>query len=150
MSGTRLYTVTRQDLSPGQQIAQTGHAVAEFCVQRPVEARAWNAGSNTIVCLSVPSETHLRLARDWFEEYTALEEFYEPDFAHELTGLAFLLREDQAYLSKTPHLSLSLAQASTGTTSLEWSKRRAVAGPQPEPEEGQEDQELIDILDSGE
>jgi hypothetical protein len=86
----KLYVITRSDLSPGAQIAQTGHAVAAFAAEHPESFQAWaKPEQRNIVCLSVPSVGLLsdllwRLQRD--EVRTA--EFRETDLNNELTGIA--------------------------------------------------------------
>ena len=49
----------RDDLSPGLQIAQVAHGMAEFCRNHPEPAAAWINGSNYIAVLAVPDEQTL-------------------------------------------------------------------------------------------
>lgn len=42
----------RPDLSPGQQLAQTAHAVGDFAFHFPIQHRQWAAGSHYLVVLA--------------------------------------------------------------------------------------------------
>ena len=116
----KLYVVTRQDLSPGQQIAQSAHAVAEWCLAVPNEARIWNEQSNTIICLSVPTEYDLRQSFEYVSGYVRPILFKEPDFFDEWTAFAVGLSVNSWVLSSFP-----LAGKSTGSLLKEAAKREA-------------------------
>jgi peptidyl-tRNA hydrolase len=85
----KLYLVTREDLSHGQQAVQAAHALQEFNIHHPELARDWHSKSNTLAFLAVPDEKALgvllRKARDRF---TPVSAFREPDRQDELTALA--------------------------------------------------------------
>lgn len=116
----KLYVVTRQDLSPGQQIAQSAHAVAEWCLQCPKDAALWNEKSNTIICLSVPTEYDLRQSYEYVADYVRPVLFKEPDFFDEWTAFAVGLSA-YAWILK----SFPLAGESTGSLLKEAAKREA-------------------------
>jgi hypothetical protein len=85
----RLYVITRSDLRPGAQLAQSCHAVAAFALAHPVAHRAWASGEANIVCLSVAGESDLRRLLELAGARSCpLAAFYEPDFGGELTSLA--------------------------------------------------------------
>lgn len=85
----KLYIITRSDLPPGAQLAQSCHAVAAFSLAHPDEHQAWAAGPSNIVCLSAADEGSLSgllaLGRD---AGFAVAEFHEPDFGGQLTAIA--------------------------------------------------------------
>lgn len=94
----RIYVITRSDLSAGFQSAQSAHAVADFCLANPAQARSWDNEGGWLINLSVPTE------RDLFELYhqllphveagdpatSAISIFREPDLALEMTAIAVL------------------------------------------------------------
>jgi hypothetical protein len=51
--------LVRSDLSPGLQLAQACHGMAEFARDHPEEHRKWLAESNYIVVLQVANEERL-------------------------------------------------------------------------------------------
>ena len=57
---TKLYTVTRRDLSAGQQLAQSLHSISDYSVQYPETFKKWNLTSNYIVALSTENEESLK------------------------------------------------------------------------------------------
>lgn len=74
----------------GLQIAQTGHALVQICLDHPAEVAAWNRDSNNLVVLQVPTEAHL----DWYAKVADMDgltysAFTEPDMAAETTAIAF-------------------------------------------------------------
>jgi hypothetical protein len=86
----RLYVITRSDLPPGAQIAQTGHAVAAFAAEHPDPFQAWaKPAQRNIVCLAVPCAGALVLLLDRLKQHGArVAEFRETDLADALTGIA--------------------------------------------------------------
>jgi peptidyl-tRNA hydrolase len=54
-----LYVLVRSDLSPGLQLAQASHGVAEFALAWPGVSREWIRHSNYIVVLAVPDQDTL-------------------------------------------------------------------------------------------
>jgi hypothetical protein len=83
----KLYIITRSDLPPGAQLAQSCHAVSSFATKYHDTHGQWVEGSNNIVCLCVANETELECL------YSAAKgpktRFQEPDLNDELTAVAF-------------------------------------------------------------
>lgn len=92
----KLYIVVRNDLDPGLQIPQSGHALREFVARHPDLDLQWYRGSNNLIVLQVPDEPALKFL---CERADALElcyaDFREVDLGGELTAVAF---EDKARL----------------------------------------------------
>lgn len=84
----KLYVITRQDLSAGQQAVQSCHALIEFQVTHPDLTKEWYARSNTLALLSVPDEMELEaLARSAEAKWIEVSRFREPDRDNELTAI---------------------------------------------------------------
>lgn len=118
----KLYVVTRQDLSQGQQIAQSCHAVAEYSLSEEAKARQWHQESNTIICLSVANEYELHCEYDTclangFEPVP----FMEPDFFDEWTAFAVVMDGTQSWVFG----GITLAGYSSGSLLKEAAKREA-------------------------
>ena len=79
----------RADLSPGLQLAQTGHALVDICLRNPDLVRGWWRDSNNLVVLAVESEVQL-LSFDTAFAALGVERslFAEPDLGNEFTALA--------------------------------------------------------------
>jgi peptidyl-tRNA hydrolase len=107
----RLITVTRQDLSPGYQIAQTAHAVANFCLAYRYEALQWHVQGNYVISLAVPDEQaliELCAQLEWIDtQYTV---FYESDI-REHTAITFIANTVTNELTK----DIALAGRVNGT-----------------------------------
>lgn len=85
----KLYLVTRQDLSPGQQGVQAAHAMREFIREHPEEDLRWYKGSNTLAFLAVADEGELtRLLSAAEFRCIPASGFREPDRNDELTAIA--------------------------------------------------------------
>ena len=103
---TKLYTVTRRDLSAGQQLAQSLHSISDFSVKHPETFKKWNLTSNYIVALSTENEESLKniigkLDKEGIE-YTA---FVEPDLNNEITSITISPEATEwcsRYLSSLP------------------------------------------------
>jgi peptidyl-tRNA hydrolase len=89
----KLYIVSRQDLPPGAQCAQSVHAAFAFAQEHPELTRDWHLNSNNIVILAARNEQDLALliekARHDGVEFSA---FREPDFDDALTAVALAPR----------------------------------------------------------
>lgn len=102
----KLYTVTRRDLSAGQQLAQSLHSISDYSVKHPETFKEWNTTSNYIVALSTENEQSLkniigRLDKEGIE-YTA---FVEPDLNNEITSITISPEDSEwcsRYLSSLP------------------------------------------------
>ena len=85
---TKLYVITRRDLSPGQQAVQSCHALQEFNLDHPGITKDWHASSNTLALLSVGGELDLEaLAQSAEAKWIAVSRFREPDRNNELTAI---------------------------------------------------------------
>lgn len=88
-----LYIIVRSDLTPGQQLAQSCHALRQFTEEWPNIDREWFEKSNTLVILGIEHEQALDRLK-WLAEDKglAVSAFYEPDYplypAGTLTAIA--------------------------------------------------------------
>lgn len=81
--------VTRDDLPPGAQAAQSVHAAFEFALVHPTITRAWHDISNHICVLAVQDEGDLHaLLTETQSEDLPVVAFHEPDFGDALTAIA--------------------------------------------------------------
>ena len=84
----KLIVVIRKDLEPGYQIAQSGHALAQFMLEHPDRAIQWN--NNFLICLSIENEEKLHnLYTKLQKQGIAVSAFCEPDIDHQMTSIAF-------------------------------------------------------------
>lgn len=85
---SKLYLVSRTDLSPGQQAIQAAHALQELNMEFPLEVQAWYRASNTLAFLVVSNESDLKhLYRRAKERGTSVVGFHEPDLEGALTAV---------------------------------------------------------------
>ena len=85
----KLYLVTRQDLSAGDQAVQAAHALQQFNIEHSDAARAWYADSNTLAFLAVETEADLaRLRSNAERRGLYASSFHEPDLKGALTAIA--------------------------------------------------------------
>ena len=99
----KLFVITRSDLNPGAQLAQSAHALSAFACAFPDEHRAWHEGSNNLVALSVPDEAALqRLLQTAVCRLVACAQFREPDFGDELTAVALFGDKAARLVSSLP------------------------------------------------
>jgi peptidyl-tRNA hydrolase len=84
-----LVVVVREDLLPGQQAVQAGHAAIDFQHRLPEISKKWWTHSNYLVYLAVKNEHQLQLLLNKAESkaitHTA---FREPDLNNSLTAIA--------------------------------------------------------------
>lgn len=95
----KLYVVVRNDLPPGLQMAQAGHALRQFTHRHPAEDRAWfygdaqapeePCGPNNLIICQVPGERELQRLVLAADGVCSVAPFYEPDRGGELTASAF-------------------------------------------------------------
>jgi peptidyl-tRNA hydrolase len=104
----KLYIAVRADLSPGLQLAQSVHAMAEFFDAHPSFARSWRRRSNFLVVVAVPNEEALlALASEAAmgrELCTTI--VVEPDLGDEHTALAIQPGPEAAALCASFPLAL--------------------------------------------
>lgn len=87
----RLTIVVRADLPPGDVLAQTAHAVAEFAEKYPEPFLSWKKASNTLLIKSVPSEGALASLRlRLISKRAEFAEFREPDMNNAMTSIALV------------------------------------------------------------
>ena len=83
----KLYILIRRDMQRNYQAVQAGHALAEWMLQNPTQAKEWD--NRTLIYLSVSCEDALKA---WGERLDKLEinwvGFREPDIGNELTAIA--------------------------------------------------------------
>jgi hypothetical protein len=106
---SKLFLVTRADLSAGSQAVQAAHAFREFAERHPTIERDWYRTSNHLVLLAVKNEAELAaLLRAAIDRDVAAASFREPDLGSALTAIA-LAPCAQAH-SICRRLSLALAR----------------------------------------
>jgi len=109
--GDKLYLVTRKDLSPGYQVAQTAHAVAEFAISHPELFEKWYRTSQYVVALESKTLEHLsELHKKGKELNIPVAGFHEPDLDNQLTAVAFAPSEHTAKLLTQLPLASRTAQ----------------------------------------
>ena len=87
----KMVIVTRDDMSPGYQLVQSVHGLADFAAEHPNAFRDWQSGTNTLVCLSVPDEPALEKLLQKLEVYgVPVTPFREPDVNNQLTSFCIL------------------------------------------------------------
>jgi len=81
--------VTREDLAPGYQIAQSCHALRQFSEEHPEVDKEWFNKSNYIACLSAKDEGSLiKLIGRCEERGIRFSIFFEPDLDYQITAVA--------------------------------------------------------------
>ena len=86
----KLFIVTRKDLEPGDLLAQTAHAVAEFAKEHRALFERWHDVSNTIIVKVADDELELKkLLHRAIDRDIRFSRFHEPDMDDALTALAF-------------------------------------------------------------
>lgn len=110
----KLVTITRQDLNPGYQLCQTGHAIADFAYELPQFFKSWKDNSNYLVSLATQDEQSLINIYDKLRANGApIVAFHEPDHYDQLTAICFYgLPHDRKLVSNIP---LALKNSGTGT-----------------------------------
>jgi peptidyl-tRNA hydrolase len=84
-----MYILTRADLSPGLQAAQSVHAAFLLSTQSPEAVDVWLKESSTLVLLSVPDEDALFQWRDLLGAKVPHVLVREPDLGNEATSIIF-------------------------------------------------------------
>lgn len=86
----KFYIAVRADLSPGLQLAQSVHAMAQFFDEHPTHARSWLHRSNFLVVVAVPDEEALlALATEAsLGKELCVTKVNEPDLGDEFTAIA--------------------------------------------------------------
>lgn len=66
-------------MSPGYQVVQSTHSVADFASEFPDTFMKWKSESNSIICLDAKNEQTLLKFYDQLREITQSVIFFEPD-----------------------------------------------------------------------
>ena len=102
----RLIVVTRGDLTPGLQLAQSGHAISQFFLEQRELAEKWN--NQYLISLSVPSKEKLEtLLLKLMKKNISVSYFTEPDLDDELTSISFIETLETKGLTSSLPLTLS-------------------------------------------
>lgn len=107
----RLITVVRGDLSPGYQIAQSCHAVADYAYENPYQFKQWREGGNYMISLSVESSCKLAELCLSLTLLGVQHSFFYEDDINEHTALCFV--EDERTKELTKNLKLAGSQSGT-------------------------------------
>ena len=83
----KLYILTRRDIGIKYAGVQAGHALAQWMLENPTQAKEWNNG--TLVYLSVSCEEDLKAwGKNLDELGISWSGFREPDIGNELTAIS--------------------------------------------------------------
>lgn len=86
---SKLVTITRRDLSLGQQAVQSTHAAINFIFEHPERAGPWFYNSNYLCMLSVENEKELIKFIEKCEKLKlCYSVFREPDIGNQITAIA--------------------------------------------------------------
>ena len=84
----KLVVVTRQDLSPGYQAVQAGHALIQFQHEYPEISKKWHSNSNYLALLSTKDEQSLiNLISKCQSKDLKVSVFTEPDIDNQVTAI---------------------------------------------------------------
>lgn len=87
--GDKLYVITRNDLSFGQQAVQSMHALRQFTTDHPEIDKCWFERSNYLGLLAVKDEYELhRLIEKAMQNNIRFSVFKEPDIEDQVTAIA--------------------------------------------------------------
>lgn len=104
----KLVTVTRKDIKAGQQLVQTGHAIAEFAHKHPTKFQDWMQNSQYLVSLSIDNEDKLKDIFDKLKYNGAdVVSFTEPDIDNQWTAICFYGTPELRNITKKLNLALN-------------------------------------------
>lgn len=104
----KLVTVTREDLHPGYQLVQSGHAIAEFAHKHPQQFKHWVETSNYLISLSTQNEDHLKSLYEKLKWRDAdIVAFTEPDIGDQLTSICYYGTPEMRKITDKLNLALS-------------------------------------------
>ena len=104
----KLRIVTRCDIHPGAQIAQSNHATAKFAKEHPEKFNNWIEKSEYIALLEIKDEwSLLALADKLLKRGVVVSVFYEPDLNGEATSIA--IENSEIARKQTSHLKLAFS-----------------------------------------
>lgn len=95
-----MVVISRNDLTPGQQAVQSGHAAINYQHEHPARASPWYSESNTLVYLSAPRDKLKKILRTLDEDGIDHTAFREPDIGNQLTAVAFVSSEQTKRITK--------------------------------------------------
>lgn len=112
----KIYVVVRDDLEPGDQIAQAVHAAFAYGNTDPHGVDAWIHGANNVVVVAAQTEQELaRLAAKIRETRHAMHvEIREPDLSDELTAITVGEQAERLFSSLPLALSPRLLERRFG------------------------------------
>ena len=103
----KLVTITRADLHPGSQIAQSIHSATEFAYEFPELFKDWKENSNYVVSLSADNEEKLDfIYRKLKAKNAHVVRFSEPDIGNQLTSLCYYGTPEMRKVTNKLKLSL--------------------------------------------
>lgn len=106
-NNSKLTIVTREDLSPGYQLTQSAHVMAEFSQDHPDIFKSWKHESNYLACLSVRDEISLELlASKLVSKQIKFSVFREPDINNQITAIAIEPSDDSRRVCSSIPLAL--------------------------------------------
>ena len=101
-NNAKLIIVVRQDLTPGYQAVQGGHALSEFCLEHNDIAKSWHKNSNYLAYLSVKDEKELLFLIDKAQSRgIVMSIFQEPDIDNQVTAIAMEPSEESRKLCRS-------------------------------------------------
>ena len=107
MTQIKLVTVTRQDLTQGYQLVQSGHSIAEFAYKFPELFKNWVESSNYLISLSTHNEFHLKHLYEKLRLRGAnVVAFIEPDIGNQLTSICFYGTPEMRKITNKLNLAL--------------------------------------------
>ncbi len=101
--------MVRDDLSPGQQLVQTAHAVADFSVEHPEAFNSWKHGSNYLCCLNLTPDRLTSLTKVLTNLMVRHTVFREPDIGNEITAIAIEALPKTMHTKIFKHFKLALS-----------------------------------------
>ena len=88
LNESKLVTITRQDITPGYQVVQTAHAIADFIYDHPDVSSHWKNESNSIITLATTDEQSLIRLYERLKQVTPhITAFHEPDVQDQMTAI---------------------------------------------------------------
>jgi len=92
-------------LSPGQQLSQSCHALAQFAIDHSEIFQAWTKGSNYLCCLSTNRDNLKYFAQEVEYNHSV---FKEPFFKNRLTAICIEPLPESIHNSLYKQLKLAL------------------------------------------
>jgi hypothetical protein len=92
----KMIIISHQGISPGYQLVQSCHAVADFAENFKELFDEWKQTSNTMITLTEQSEESLQKRMYQLQELKIpFAYFIEPDIDDRLTALCFIANDEQ-------------------------------------------------------